>query len=102
MPGMYFLGFSRYSNCRIISEYPGHSSPKAERSVSYQSVVVPRNALLLVGVGVRETFDLTRLSAKETVEVGADLVALTLLQVVALSASCLEESLAVPRGMSQG
>ena len=45
------------------------------------------DSLVLVGVGVRETGNLTGLAAEEAVEVGADLVALTLLQVVALSAT---------------
>lgn len=34
---------------------------------TYQSVVVPLNTLLLVGVGVGETFDLARLAAEEAV-----------------------------------
>lgn len=46
---------------------------------------------MLVGVGVGETLNLTGLAAEETVQSRADLVALTLLQGVALSATGLEE-----------
>ena len=56
-----------------------------------ERVLVPGDALLLVGVGVRVTGDLAGLAAEETVELGADLVALALLQGVALSAAGLEE-----------
>lgn len=59
--------------------------------MTYQSALVPGDTLLLVGVGVGEALDLTGLSAEETVQRGADLVALTLLQGVALGASGLEE-----------
>jgi len=40
-------------------------------------VTHPSNTLVDVGGGVRETFNLTGLSAKETVEIGSDLVGLT-------------------------
>jgi len=56
-----------------------------------QCVLVPGDALLLVGVGVRVAVDLAGLAAEEAVEHGADLVALALLQGVALSAAGLEE-----------
>jgi len=52
-----------------------------------QGVLVPSDALLLVGIGVGVTVDLTGLTAEEAVEHGANLVALTLLQGMALSAS---------------
>lgn len=58
---------------------------------SYESVLLPGNALALVGVGVGVALDLTGLAAEETVKVGANLVALALLQVVALSAASLEK-----------
>jgi hypothetical protein len=61
------------------------------RNVTYQSVLIPGDALLLVGVGVRVALDLTSLAAEETVKHGADLVTLTLLQGVALRAAGLEE-----------
>ena len=38
-----------------------------KRCGTYESVVVPLNTLLLVGVGVRETLNLARLAAEETV-----------------------------------
>lgn len=53
--------------------------------------MIPLNALLLVGVGVGKALDLASVAAKEAVKVGADLVALTLLQVMALCAAGLEE-----------
>lgn len=59
--------------------------------MAYESVLSPRDALGLVGIGVGEAVDGASLAAEETVKVGADLVALTLLQVVALLASGLEE-----------
>jgi len=55
--------------------------------MTYQGVLVPSDSLVLVGIGVVETLNLTSLAAEETVQVGADLVALTLLQVVALCAA---------------
>jgi hypothetical protein len=62
VPGMYFLGFSRYSNCDALDFYSLLLS-----FVPYQSAFLPRNSLILVGVGVRETLDLTRFAAEETV-----------------------------------
>ena len=56
-----------------------------------EGVLVPGDALLLVGVGVGVALDLASLAAEKTVKHGADLVALTLLQGVALSAAGLEE-----------
>ena len=47
------------------------------------------NTLLLVGIGVGETVDLTSLASEQTVEVGTDLIAFSLDDSVALSASCL-------------
>lgn len=57
-----------------------------------EGVLVPGDTLLLVGVGVRVAGDLAGLAAEETVELGTDLVALALLQGVALSAAGLEET----------
>ena len=56
-----------------------------------ESVLVPVDGTLLVGVGVGEARDLAGLTAEETVELRADLVALAGLQGVALSAAGLEE-----------
>lgn len=56
---------------------------------AYQAVLVPRDTLLLVGVGVGEAVDLARLAAEEAVKLGADLVALVGLQGVALGATSL-------------
>lgn len=60
---------------------------RRRRQKTYQAVLVPRDTLLLVGVGVGEAVDLTGLAAKETVKLRADLVALVGLQGVALSAT---------------
>lgn len=51
----------------------------------------PDDTLLFVGVGVRETFSLTRLSAENTMQVRTNLVWATLLNGVALQTSCLEK-----------
>lgn len=56
-----------------------------------ESVVVPLNALLLVGIGVGVALDGTSLAAPEAVQGRADLVAAVLLNGVALSTSGLEE-----------
>lgn len=58
---------------------------------TYQGILVPCDAGLLVGIGVGEAFNGAGLSAKEAVKVRADLVALGLDDRVALSASGLEE-----------
>ena len=60
-----------------------------------ESVLVPVDGALLVGVGVRETGDLARLATEETVELRANLVALALLEGVALCATGLEETSAL-------
>jgi hypothetical protein len=59
--------------------------------VREQGVVVPLDALLLVGVGVRVALDGARLAAEETVQGRADLVAAAGLDGVALGATGLEE-----------
>jgi hypothetical protein len=58
---------------------------------TYESVFVPLNTGLLVGVGVGVTLGRTGLTAEKTVEVGADLVGTASLDGVALSATGLEE-----------
>ena len=60
---------------------------------AYESILLPCNALLLVGVGVGETFNLTGFATKQTVQVGTDLVAFGFDGGVALSTSCLEADL---------
>ena len=88
---MYFLGFSRYSNCneRIISP-----RNKAQQQVcgirAYQSVLFPCYCLVLVRVGVGEAFDLAGFTPEEAVEVGSDFVALAFAEGVTLGASCLK------------
>lgn len=58
---------------------------------THQSVLVPGDALILVGVGVRVALDGAGLAAEQAVERGADLVALARLEGVALRAAGLEE-----------
>jgi hypothetical protein len=55
----------------------------------------PLNTLVDVGSGVRETLGLTGLSAKDTVQVGSDLVGSSSLESVALSTSGLARQLAL-------
>lgn len=54
---------------------------------TYESVVVPLNTGLLVGVGVGVALSGTGLATEKTVQVGADLVGTTSLDGVALSAT---------------
>ena len=58
---------------------------------TYESILLPCNALLLVGVCVGEALDGAGLAAEEAVERGADLVAAVFLEGVALGAPGLEE-----------
>lgn len=58
---------------------------------AYESLVVPLDALLLVGVGVGVALDGTGLAAPKAVQSRADLVAAVGLDGVALSATGLEE-----------
>jgi hypothetical protein len=60
-------------------------------NVVEQGLVIPDNALVLVGVGEAVASSGTGLAAEETVQVGADLVAAVLLDGVALSTTGLEE-----------
>ena len=47
VPGMYFLGFSRYSNCEVLDMYT-----RRVLRLSYQGALLPVDAFLLVRVGV--------------------------------------------------
>lgn len=58
---------------------------------TYQSVLVPLNTGLLVGVGVGVALGGASLTTEETVEVGADLVGTASLGGVALGATGLEK-----------
>lgn len=79
----------------LLETTEGHLSTGNELlgvlEVGEQSVLVPGNTSLLVGVGVGVSLGLTGLTAKETVQVGADLVGTASLDGVALSATGLEE-----------
>ena len=59
--------------------------------VGEQSVLIPGNTSLLVGVGVGVSLGLTGLTAKETVQVGADLVRAASLDSVALGTTGLKK-----------
>ena len=59
---------------------------------TYQSLVVPLDALLLVGIGVGVAVDGASLAAEEAVQSRADLVTAAGLEGVALSAAGLEET----------
>lgn len=59
--------------------------------VSEEGVVVPGDALLLVGIGVGVAVDRASLAAEKTVQSGTNLVAAVLLDGVALSTTGFEE-----------
>lgn len=81
VPGMYFLGFSRYSK-RVSSlqvtpsEKRSNEKRRLEKSqydgVDGRGVRRDEAHLVDVGLGVREALDGAGLAAEETVEVGAD------------------------------
>lgn len=85
------LGVLEVVKLCIVSFIHFKHVPFSQSVCSYQSVLIPGDALLLVGVRVRVAGDLARLAAKESVKLGTNLVALALLQGVALCASRLEE-----------
>lgn len=58
---------------------------------AYESVLVPLDTLLLVGIGVGVSLDLARLAAKETEERRTSLVGSSVSDGVALLAASLEE-----------
>ena len=74
-----------------MSASPRVGSLRERDGHAYQSLLVPLNALLLVGVCVRVALDGAGVAAEEAVEGGADLVAAVLLDGVALGAAGLEE-----------
>lgn len=59
--------------------------------MTYQSVLLPLNTLLLVGIGVRVAVDGAGVTAEQAVQSRADLVAAASLDGVALSTAGLEE-----------
>jgi hypothetical protein len=61
------------------------------QEVLEEGLLAPGNTLVLVGLGVRETGSLTRLTAKDTVQVRTDLVGTTSFGGVALGTTSLEE-----------
>lgn len=64
---------------------------EGQEEKTYQSALVPLNALLLVGVGVRVAVDGAGVATEQAVQGRADLVAAASLDGVALSATGLEE-----------
>jgi hypothetical protein len=63
--------------------------------VREKGIVVPGDALLLVGIGVRVTLDGAGLAAEQAVQSGANLVTAAGLDGVALSAASLEKTSAL-------
>jgi len=59
--------------------------------IGIKGVLIPGDALLLVGISVRESFDLASLPAKNTVQIGADLVSTAGLEGVTLCTASLEK-----------
>jgi hypothetical protein len=88
VPGMYFFGFSRYSN---YGKLANHETP-FQIHLTYESTLIPGDSLLLVGIGVGESFNLAGLTTEKTVQVWSDLVTICSFCAVALRASCLEET----------
>jgi len=64
---------------------------RATGAETYESLLIPGDALALVGVGIGVTVDGTSLASEETVQGRADLVAATALDSVALGAPRLEQ-----------
>jgi hypothetical protein len=99
VPGMNFLGFSRYSNWRHRQQLRlPLGGPRRE---TYESLLVPLNTLLLVGVGVGVALDLAGLASEQTVKSGTGLGGSAGLDGVALLATSLEE-LGALRGVTCG
>lgn len=99
VPGMYFLGFSRYSNYegkRHVSRarFQSERRPWGRRAWvwTYQSVLLPLDALLLVGIRVGVTLNGAGVAAKQAVQGGSDLVAAASLDGVALGTTGLEQT----------
>lgn len=92
VPGIYFFGFSRYSNC-FMSDVALYIQQCFwwRCGATYKCVLIPGDSLLLVGIGVWVALNGTSLTSEKTVEVRTDLVSLTLTESVALSTSGLEE-----------
>lgn len=67
---------------KVLKEAPvsSLSTGTCENTLTYvkHALFVPEDTLVLVGIGVRVTSSLTRLAAKDTVEVRTDLVGTTL------------------------
>jgi len=59
--------------------------------IDIQGVLIPGDPLLFVGISVRESFDLASLPAKNTVQIGADLVSTAVLEGVTLCTASLEK-----------
>jgi len=57
--------------------------------IDIQGVLIPGDPLLFVGISVRESFDLASLPAKNTVQIGTDLVSTTGLEGVTLCTASL-------------
>ena len=93
VPGMYFFGFSRYSNCSYHQRnvqmlvFPNLYRKALQDEQTYQRWFVPCNTLLFVCVGIGISLNLASLSTEQAMEVWSDLIAFTFLQGVALCTS---------------
>ena len=88
VPGINFLGFSRYLNYIAISwSAEFHGTILYITGDTHERLLVPGHASLLVGIGVGVAVDLTGLTAEETVKLGTDFVATVSLDGVALGAT---------------
>ena len=88
VPGMYFLGFSRYLNWNTVSDI---SDCRRTLGNTNQGILVPDDALGLVGIGVGIALDLTGLATEEAEQRRTDLVAGTLFHGMTRVAAGLEE-----------
>jgi hypothetical protein len=89
VPGMYFFGFSRYSNCRRVSSMILCRLRRKRKT--YQAFFIPGDTGLPVSIRVRKPFHGAGFAPKQAVEVGADLVAAAALERVTLSTASLPQ-----------
>ena len=81
-------GFRDIQTVLQISKHPSLCTIKDFcPATAYKSILFPFYRLVLIRVRIRKALHLTGFAAKETVEVGADLVALAFAQGVTLCAS---------------
>lgn len=103
VPGMYFFGFSRYSNYTLGQrKIERKKTGSKKQSQTHQGIFGPDNTLLLIGICVLEALDLTGLASEQPVEVWPNLVGATNLESVALGAAGLEQVCTLGVGAFRG